>query len=140
MEEGHQHHQRDRVNDEDDEREEEEEERTGGRGRRTLNLFSFDRGGEEEKNEITAQNADLVNRVALVTGCTSGIGKQVVLDLALAGAKVVFGCRNLKKAGEVKREMMEKFPHLDLVLMEGVTLDVSSGESVSYTHLRAHET
>ena len=60
MEEGHQHHQRDRVNEDDDEREEEEEERTGGRGRRTLNLFSFDRGGEEEKNEITAQNADLV--------------------------------------------------------------------------------
>ena len=141
MEEGHQHHQRDRVNDEDDdEREEEEEERTGGRGRRTLNLFAFDRGGEEEKNEITAQNADLVNRVALVTGCTSGIGKQVVLDLALAGAKVVFGCRNLKKAGEVKREMMEKFPHLDLVVMEGVALDVSSGESIAKFAQRFNET
>jgi NAD(P)-dependent dehydrogenase (short-subunit alcohol dehydrogenase family) len=141
MEEGHRHHQRDRVNDEDDdEREEEEEERTGGRGRRTLNLFSFDRGGEEEKNEITAQNADLVNRVALVTGCTSGIGKQVVLDLALAGAKVVFGCRNLKKAGEVKREMMEKFPHLDLVVMEGVALDVSSGESIAKFAQRFNET
>ena len=49
------------------------EERGGRREREEFNLFSFDRGGEEEKNEITAQNADLVNRVALVTGCTSGL-------------------------------------------------------------------
>ena len=82
-------------------------------------------------NEITAQNADLVNRTALVTGCTSGIGKQVALDLALAGARVVFGCRNVEKGMKAKREMMEKFPHLDLVVMEDVALDVSSGESIA---------
>ena len=32
---------------------------------------------------------------------------------------------------KAKREMMEKFPHLDLVVMEDVALDVSSGESIA---------
>ena len=44
------------------------------------------------------------------------------------GAKVVFGCRNVEKGDEGEDgEMMEKFPHLDLVVMEDVALDVSSG-------------
>ena len=109
-------------------KEEEEEEET------TTNeiLPTTIKGVEDDVlNEITAQNADLVNRTALVTGCTSGIGKQVALDLALAGARVVFGCRNVEKGMKAKREMMEKFPHLDLVVMEDVALDVSSGESIA---------
>ena len=32
---------------------------------------------------------------------------------------------------EGEEEMMEKFPHLDLVVMEDVALDVSSGESIA---------
>ena len=107
-----------------------EEERIAAR-QRTRSTFLFDTRASLTKNEIHAQNADLVNRVALVTGCTSGIGKQVALDLALAGAKVVFGCRNVKKAKDVKDEMMEKFPHLDLVVMEDVALDVASGDSIA---------
>ena len=110
------------------EEEEEEEETTTNEILPTTTIKGVE---DDVLNEITAQNADLVNRTALVTGCTSGIGKQVALDLALAGARVVFGCRNVEKGMKAKREMMEKFPHLDLVVMEDVALDVSSGESIA---------
>ena len=81
--------------------EEEEEETTTNEILPTTTIKGVE---DDVLNEITAQNADLVNRTALVTGCTSGIGKQVALDLALAGARVVFGCRNVEKGMKAKRK------------------------------------
>jgi NAD(P)-dependent dehydrogenase (short-subunit alcohol dehydrogenase family) len=40
------------------------------------------------------QNADLTNKVIIVTGATAGIGKESALTLLEKGAKVIFACRD----------------------------------------------
>lgn len=47
-------------------------------------------------------------KVILVTGGTSGIGKETVEKLALTGATVVFTARDLRKAEETKKEIIEE--------------------------------
>jgi NAD(P)-dependent dehydrogenase (short-subunit alcohol dehydrogenase family) len=57
----------------------------------------------------TADIPDLTGRRALVTGVTSGIGEQTVLELARHGAEVVLGARNPAKLeatiGRIEREV-----------------------------------
>jgi len=48
---------------------------------------------------------DLTNRIAVVIGATSGIGKAIALGLADAGADVVPTGRRAKLATEAAREI-----------------------------------
>lgn len=41
-------------------------------------------------------------KVVIVTGCTSGSGKETARDLARRGAKVIMACRNVENANTVK--------------------------------------
>lgn len=43
----------------------------------------------------------LFGKVAVITGATSGIGKEVAQDLAIRGAKVLILCRNIELAKKV---------------------------------------
>lgn len=45
------------------------------------------------------------NRVALVTGATSGIGRSIAISLAKAGCRVLINGRNLERAKTVKNEI-----------------------------------
>jgi len=62
----------------------------------------------------------LDGRVVVVTGGNSGIGKETVRELAKRGAKVITGCRDLKKAkavaDSIKKETGEdiQVEYLDL--------------------------
>ena len=47
----------------------------------------------------------LLGKVALVTGATSGIGKEVARDLANRGARVLILCRDRQKAEIVAKEI-----------------------------------
>lgn len=41
-------------------------------------------------------------KTVIVTGCTSGIGKETARDLAKRGARVIMACRNTELAEKVK--------------------------------------
>lgn len=56
------------------------------------------------------------NRVALVTGATSGIGKCIAIYLAKAGCRVVITGRNEERALLVKNEIISKNGKADIVI------------------------
>ncbi len=53
---------------------------------------------------------DISNKVILVTGGTSGIGRAIALGCAQAGAKVIAGSTNPDKVAAIKKEL-EAFGH-----------------------------
>ncbi|XP_056382102.1 WW domain-containing oxidoreductase isoform X9 [Hyla sarda] len=65
------------------------------------------------------QGCDLSGKVVIVTGANTGIGFETVRSLALHGALVILACRNLQKANEAKRQIVDEwgqnFVFLDLV-------------------------
>ena len=57
--------------------------------------------------ESPAELFDLTGRVALVTGGSRGLGKEMVLGFARAGADVVVSSRKLDACAAVAREVEE---------------------------------
>lgn len=41
-------------------------------------------------------------KTVIVTGCTSGIGKETAKELAKRGARVIMACRSMEKAEKVQ--------------------------------------
>lgn len=41
-------------------------------------------------------------KTVIVTGCTSGIGKETATELANRGARVIMACRNVEAAEKIK--------------------------------------
>ena len=72
---------------------------------------------------------DLSGQVALVTGCSSGIGVQMAKALASAGANVVGAARRLERVEAVTREIAEEFGVKTLALRCDVR-DTDSVEGV----------
>jgi NAD(P)-dependent dehydrogenase (short-subunit alcohol dehydrogenase family) len=76
---------------------------------------SFDKGSTAE--EVTA-GIDLSGKLAVVTGCTSGIGFETMRVLALRGAYVVGTSRSLEKARLATREVRGTTTPLQLQLAD----------------------
>ena len=55
----------------------------------------------------TAEDMDLINAVAIVTGCNSGIGKETVRVLLKHNATVIMACRNKEKAEKAKIDIIQ---------------------------------
>jgi len=55
--------------------------------------------------ESVTEGVDLSGKIALVTGATSGLGRECARVLALRGARVVIACRNLEKGHATAAEI-----------------------------------
>ena len=79
------------------------------------------------------ENRDVVEKVIIITGGTSGIGKEVVKTLYLKGAVIVFTGRSIKKAREIINELKSDLPKLakknndDTQLVSNRIEDLNSG-------------
>eukprot|EP01132_Coremiostelium_polycephalum_P000166 gene166-221_t len=58
--------------------------------------------------------ADQSGKVVLITGATSGIGKEAVKQLVAKNASVIMGIRNLQKAHLVRQDILAQFPKADI--------------------------
>ncbi|CAG9794697.1 unnamed protein product [Diatraea saccharalis] len=66
-------------------------------------------------------------KTVIVTGCTSGIGKETAKELAKRGAKVIMACRNLDAAEKVKNDIIESTKNEKVFVKK---LDLSSFKSI----------
>ncbi|MEM9246320.1 MAG: SDR family NAD(P)-dependent oxidoreductase, partial [Cyanobacteria bacterium P01_F01_bin.153] len=80
------------------------------------------------KTKWTADNiSDQTGRRVIVTGSTSGIGKEAARVLAGKNASVIIAARNVQKGEKVAAEIRKEFPKADVVVCE---LDLSKLESI----------
>lgn len=63
----------------------------------------------------------------IITGPTSGVGKEAALGLAHLGAEVILACRDVKKGNQVAKEITRKTISSKLEVMQ---VDMSSQESI----------
>jgi len=82
---------------------------------------------------------DMKGKLVIVTGSSSGIGKETAFDLLKKGAEVVFACRDERKTLEVIAEIegieiksKAKFMRLDLCDFDSI---VQFAENVSNTYM-----
>jgi NAD(P)-dependent dehydrogenase (short-subunit alcohol dehydrogenase family) len=70
---------------------------------------------------------DLAGKIVIVTGATSGIGKEAARVLASKNAKVILAVRNLEKGERTAQEIRQSAPNANMVVQ---ALDLSSLASV----------
>src|SRR6266487_559002 len=63
----------------------------------------------------------------IITGPTSGVGKEIAMELAILGAELILGCRDVKKGNQVASEITRQNGSSKLVVMQ---LDTSSQKSI----------
>jgi NAD(P)-dependent dehydrogenase (short-subunit alcohol dehydrogenase family) len=74
--------------------------------------------GEDSTAEQVTEGVDLAGNIAVVTGCTSGIGFETMRVLALRGAWVIGTSRSLERADEACRRVRGKTTPLALELSD----------------------
>lgn len=63
---------------------------------------------------------DVENKICLITGANSGIGKETAKELARRGAYIVMVCRNEDKAEQARQEIIEETgqPGVDIIIAD----------------------
>jgi NAD(P)-dependent dehydrogenase (short-subunit alcohol dehydrogenase family) len=69
----------------------------------------------------------LSGKLAVVTGASTGIGKEIARGLALQGAEVILACRNALKAEAAKKDILASAPEAELTILK---LDLASQSSI----------
>ncbi|KAL6420043.1 hypothetical protein ACFW04_010999 [Cataglyphis niger] len=66
-------------------------------------------------------------KTVIITGCTSGIGKETARDIAKRGARLIMACRNMDTANQLKDEIVKESNNNNIVVRK---LDLSSLQSI----------
>ena len=66
---------------------------------------------------------ELKDKIALVTGASSGLGSEIALALAEKGAKVALVARNVQSLTKVKQQINDKGKVAELFPQDLTTLD-----------------
>lgn len=66
-------------------------------------------------------------KTVIITGCTSGIGKETARDLAKRGARMIMACRNTDTANRLKDEFVKESNNDNIAVRK---LDLSSLQSI----------
>ncbi|MBK0403112.1 SDR family oxidoreductase [Adhaeribacter sp. BT258] len=69
-----------------------------------------------DPEKLTSQS--LANKIAVVTGASSGIGKITARELARLGAQVLMICRNPEKGESARQEIMAKTGNQNVMLFQ----------------------
>jgi retinol dehydrogenase-12 len=69
----------------------------------------------------------ITDKIVIITGANTGIGKETAIDLAKRGAKVYIACRDAKRGQDALEEIKEKsgndkvhFMQLDLASLDSI--------------------
>ncbi|KAK8783066.1 hypothetical protein V5799_015588 [Amblyomma americanum] len=79
-----------------------------------------------DRHAMCQSQATMEGKTVIVTGATSGVGKETAKELARRKARVIIGCRNLKKAKDVAQEIFDEtkqpvvVKHLDMNSLKSV--------------------
>eukprot|EP01130_Rhizamoeba_saxonica_P006835 TRINITY_DN2739_c0_g1_i1.p1 TRINITY_DN2739_c0_g1~~TRINITY_DN2739_c0_g1_i1.p1 ORF type:complete len:334 (-),score=75.61 TRINITY_DN2739_c0_g1_i1:47-1048(-) len=84
----------------------------------------FDRTSTAEQ---VIENIDLTNKLAIITGASSGIGVETARVLAAQNAHVILAVRNVEKTVPVQQEIIASTGNQNVEIME---VDLSSFESI----------
>lgn len=60
---------------------------------------------------------DIQNKICLITGATSGIGKETALALAQKGAHIIFTSRNEEKGKRIQEELIQNSQNESIEMM-----------------------
>jgi len=63
----------------------------------------------------------------IITGPTSGIGREIAIGLSALGAEIVLGCRDVRLGGELTEEIMRRTGSKNIAVMH---IDTSNQQSV----------
>jgi NAD(P)-dependent dehydrogenase (short-subunit alcohol dehydrogenase family) len=80
-----------------------------------------------------AEMPDQTGRAALVTGANSGIGLEAARALAVRGARVLLGCRNIDKAAAAVASIRTSAPEADVSVLQLDLADLSSVRDAAAT-------
>jgi len=97
-------------------------------------------GGSQQKfNSYTTaeqaiDNVDLKDKICIVTGCNTGIGKETARVLAMQNATVIMACRSVDRGNEALKDITNNLKgknNFNENLLKVYELDLSSLQSVS---------
>lgn len=92
-----------------------------------LIAFYFTRIYLRSTTGICKSKRDLKGKLAIITGGNTGLGKEVVRDLALRNAKIILACRTVKRGHKAAQEVINSTGNNNIHVRE---CDLSSIKSV----------